>query len=41
MTLGSPRLGPGFRRELPTGHLAMVQDPASLAKIIQEFITTV
>jgi pimeloyl-ACP methyl ester carboxylesterase len=30
-------LGPGFRRELPTGHLPMLQNPASLAKIIQEF----
>lgn len=30
-------LGPGFRRELPTGHLPMLRDPASLTKIIQEF----
>ncbi|MFI7664482.1 alpha/beta fold hydrolase [Nocardia sp. NPDC049526] len=30
-------LGPGFRRELPTGHLPMLQDPAALAKTIQKF----
>lgn len=30
-------LGPGFRRELPTGHLPMLQNPASLTELIQEF----
>ncbi|WP_194813784.1 alpha/beta fold hydrolase [Nocardia sp. XZ_19_385] len=30
-------LGAEFRRELPTGHLPMVQDPAALAQIIKEF----
>ncbi|MBL1080044.1 alpha/beta hydrolase [Nocardia sp. 2] len=32
-------LGPGLRRGLPTGHLPMLQDPASLAEIIHEFAT--
>ncbi|WP_114559359.1 alpha/beta fold hydrolase [Desertihabitans aurantiacus] len=32
-------LGPGFRRELPTGHLPMLQDPSALVSIIQEFTT--
>jgi pimeloyl-ACP methyl ester carboxylesterase len=30
-------LGSGFRRELSTGHLPMLQDSASLAKVVQEF----
>ncbi|WP_019929082.1 alpha/beta fold hydrolase [Nocardia sp. BMG111209] len=30
-------LGAGFRRELSTGHLPMLQDPAALAGIIAEF----
>ncbi|WP_280395650.1 alpha/beta hydrolase [Nocardia brasiliensis] len=30
-------LGAGFRREIPTGHLPMVQVRASLARIVQEF----
>ncbi|MGQ4599698.1 alpha/beta fold hydrolase [Nocardia sp. R6R-6] len=30
-------LGSGFRRELFTGHLPMLQDSASLAKVVQEF----
>ncbi|MQY28814.1 hypothetical protein NRB56_43980 [Nocardia sp. RB56] len=32
-------LGSGFRRELPTGHLPMLQDPAALAGIVREFTT--
>jgi pimeloyl-ACP methyl ester carboxylesterase len=31
-------LGSGFRRELPTGHLPMLEDPAALAKVIGEFL---
>ncbi len=32
------RLGSGLRRELPTGHLPMLQDPAALTKVIGEFL---
>ncbi|WP_328390685.1 alpha/beta fold hydrolase [Nocardia sp. NBC_00416] len=30
-------LNPDFRREMPTGHLPMLQDSASLTRILQEF----
>ncbi|MEU7631161.1 alpha/beta hydrolase [Nocardia sp. NPDC049220] len=33
-------LGTGFRRELSTGHLPMLQNSASLAKAVQEFTAT-
>ncbi|MFE3055998.1 alpha/beta fold hydrolase [Nocardia sp. NPDC059239] len=31
-------LGIGFHREIPTGHLPMLQDPASLTTVVEEFI---
>ncbi|MFB7721743.1 alpha/beta fold hydrolase [Nocardia sp. NPDC056100] len=32
-------LDPGLHREIPTGHLPMLQDPVLLARTIEEFLT--